>query len=184
MSPCRGVWLTRRAVGCPPRLGGNPPSALRKKAVTHAKLGKNAVTGAEVRDGTLAAADFKPGQLPPGPQGPKGDAGQQGAAGQPGAAATKLVGAIAVDGKLVHGSGVVTSKSTGTGNFVVTFDRSLAGCVATANNYNEDSLAGWNAADHFALTRVSGHPEQLSVFIWNQAINQAFGVPFAIEAFC
>lgn len=160
---------------------------LRKKAVTHAKLGKNAVTGAEVKDGTLGAADFQLGQLPAGPQGPqgpKGDAGAQGAAGQPGAAATKLFGAINVEGTLRHGNGVIASKKVATGNFVVTFDRSLAGCVATANYYNEDSSSGWDSADYFALTRVSGHPDQLSLLIWNQDINQPFSVPFAIAAFC
>jgi hypothetical protein len=49
-----------------------------------------AVTGAKVKDGTLAAADFKAGQLPtgakgdPGPQGPQGDAGPRGDVGPQG----------------------------------------------------------------------------------------------------
>jgi len=30
---------------------------------------------------------------------------------------------------------------------------------------------------------LGGNPH-LSLFIWNHAINQAFSVPFAIEAFC
>jgi hypothetical protein len=59
---------------------------LKKKAVTGAKIKQNAVTGAKVKDQTLMAADFKPGQLPAGPQGPKGDKGDPGAAGQPGPA--------------------------------------------------------------------------------------------------
>ena len=79
---------------------------------------------------------------------------------------------------------MIASKSSATGSFVVTFDRSLADCVATASYYNEDSSSGWDSADHFALTRVSGRPDQLSVLIWNQDINQPFSVPFAIAAFC
>jgi Collagen triple helix repeat (20 copies) len=51
---------------------------LKKNAVTGDKLMKNAVTSVKVKDATLLAADFKPGQLPAGPQGPKGDPGPQG----------------------------------------------------------------------------------------------------------
>jgi hypothetical protein len=43
-----------------------------------------AVTGAKVKDGTLLAADFQPGQIPAGPQGPKGERGAQGPKGDPG----------------------------------------------------------------------------------------------------
>ena len=57
---------------------------LAANAVTGAKLAPNAVTGAKVADGTLLAADFQPGQLPHGPQGPKGDRGLQGPKGDPG----------------------------------------------------------------------------------------------------
>jgi hypothetical protein len=57
---------------------------LAARAVTSAKLAPNAVTGAKVADGTLQAADFQPGQLRPGPQGPKGDRGTQGLKGDPG----------------------------------------------------------------------------------------------------
>jgi hypothetical protein len=51
---------------------------LKKNAVTGAKIRKDAVTGVKVKNRTLLAADFKPGQLPTGPQGPKGDIGPQG----------------------------------------------------------------------------------------------------------
>lgn len=76
---------------------------LPKNSVGSAQLKTNAVTGLKVKNGSLQAADFKPGQLPAGPQGlqgpqgpkgtagsvgPKGDAGvagKPGAPGQPGA---------------------------------------------------------------------------------------------------
>jgi hypothetical protein len=45
------------------------------------QLKAGAVTGLKVKDGSLAAADFKAGELPAGAQGPKGDTG---AAGPPG----------------------------------------------------------------------------------------------------
>jgi hypothetical protein len=43
-----------------------------------AQIKNNAVTGAKVKNGSLAAGDFKPGQLPAGPQGPAGATGPQG----------------------------------------------------------------------------------------------------------
>ena len=57
---------------------------LPKNSVGVGQLKKDAVTGLKVKDGTLAAADFKAGQLPAGPQGPKGDLGAPGAKGDPG----------------------------------------------------------------------------------------------------
>ena len=56
-----------------------------KNSVGVGQLKKDAVTGLKVKDGTLAAADFKAGQLPAGPQGPKGDAGAPGPKGDAGA---------------------------------------------------------------------------------------------------
>jgi hypothetical protein len=57
-------------------------------ATKHIK--KDAVTGAKVKDGSLAAADFAKGQLPTGggaqgPAGPQGPKGDPGAKGEPGA---------------------------------------------------------------------------------------------------
>jgi hypothetical protein len=57
---------------------------LPKNSVGAAQLKNSAVTGAKVKDGTLAAADFAAGQLPAGPAGPKGDAGAAGPKGDAG----------------------------------------------------------------------------------------------------
>lgn len=60
---------------------------IKRGAVKNSDLGKNAVTSAKVKDGSLLSADFKPGQPvggPPGaagPQGLKGDKGDAGANG-------------------------------------------------------------------------------------------------------
>ena len=51
---------------------------LPKRSVGAAQLKKSAVTGAKVKDGTLAAIDFKAGQLPAGAKGDTGPAGAQG----------------------------------------------------------------------------------------------------------
>jgi hypothetical protein len=61
---------------------------IRNGAVKQADLGRNAVTGDKVKDGSLLGRDFKPGELPLGAKGEKGDAGPQGAKGEKGDRAT------------------------------------------------------------------------------------------------
>jgi hypothetical protein len=53
-------------------------------SVGTAQLRDHAVTSRKVRNFTLRAVDFAPGQLPAGPQGPKGDPGPQGPTGPQG----------------------------------------------------------------------------------------------------
>jgi hypothetical protein len=62
-------------------------TALPRNSVGTAQLRNNAVNSAKVRNASLRAADFAPGQIPRGPQGP---AGPQGAQGQPGASGLQL----------------------------------------------------------------------------------------------
>ena len=57
---------------------------LPKASVGAGQLKANAVTGEKVKNGSLAAADFKAGQLPAGPQGLKGDKGDPGTPGAQG----------------------------------------------------------------------------------------------------
>jgi hypothetical protein len=68
------------------------------------------LTSSDIRNQTLLARDFKPGQLPAGPQGPKGDpgpkgdAGPQGPAGQAGPPGTaRAFGVFETQGELVAG---------------------------------------------------------------------------------
>jgi hypothetical protein len=72
-------------------LGGTGYAALKLPAnsVGAAQLKKGAVTSVKVKDASLLAGDFKPGQLPagaPGPRGDKGDKGDPGAQGPSGPA--------------------------------------------------------------------------------------------------
>jgi hypothetical protein len=70
-------------------LGGSSYAALKlpRASVGGKQLKKNSVTSPKVKDRSLLAKDFKPGQLPAapqggqGPQGPKGDQGADGATG-------------------------------------------------------------------------------------------------------
>jgi hypothetical protein len=68
-------------------LGGSGYAALRLPAnsVGSRQLKSDAVTGAKVKDNSLFANDFAPGQIPHGPQGPQGPQGSQGPQGLAGA---------------------------------------------------------------------------------------------------
>ena len=56
-------------------------TALPRNSVGTIQLKSNAVNSAKVRNSTLRAADFAPGQIPRGPQGPAGPPGPPGASG-------------------------------------------------------------------------------------------------------
>jgi hypothetical protein len=65
-------------------LGGTGYAAVKlpKNSVGTTQIKRDAVTGDKVKDGSLFANDFAPGQIP---KGPRGDAGTQGAPGLAGA---------------------------------------------------------------------------------------------------
>jgi hypothetical protein len=89
--------VTYAAVNMPANSVGT--KQIKNNAVTGQKLANDAVTSNKVRDYSLLAKDFGPGQLRPGPQGPQGQPGPQGRPGPTGAtgpqgtgpAATKIV---------------------------------------------------------------------------------------------
>jgi hypothetical protein len=78
------------AAGVLPK-GSVGTAQLQKKAVTASKLRANSVSGLKVQDGSLAAADFKAGQLPAGPKGDPGPKGDMGDPGAPGVSAYEIV---------------------------------------------------------------------------------------------
>jgi hypothetical protein len=106
---------------------------LADHAVTHSKLAANAVTTANVLNGSLLGADFAPGQIPVGPAGPQGVQGVQGLQGlrgAPGPPAASLWAVVNSDGTLARGSGVVNvSHTAGTGIYDVQFSSTIAQCA-------------------------------------------------------
>lgn len=72
------------AISLPARSVGT--AQLKTGAVTHAKLGANAVTTTNVKNGSLLKADFKAGQVPSGPPGAPGAPGAKGPTGPAGPA--------------------------------------------------------------------------------------------------
>jgi hypothetical protein len=77
---------------------------IKKGAVKRSDLGKNAVTSLKVKNSSLLAEDFAPGQLPQGAQGPQGPVGPQGPQGPPGPVDTSaLVKKVAESGETLTG---------------------------------------------------------------------------------
>jgi hypothetical protein len=68
-------------------LGGGAYAAVKipRNSVGASQLKRNAVTSPKVKNGSLLAQDFGPGQLPAGAKGDQGDQGAPGANGAPGA---------------------------------------------------------------------------------------------------
>jgi Collagen triple helix repeat (20 copies) len=81
-SPSMGVAFLALLVA----LGGTSYAiqALPRNSVGNAQLKRNAVTSSKVRNASLLARDFRPGQLPAGPQGPAGPTGPAGPRGPEG----------------------------------------------------------------------------------------------------
>jgi hypothetical protein len=64
---------------------------IKNGQVKNADLGANAVTAPKVKNASLLAEDFGPGQLPAGPQGLKGNQGEKGLKGDKGATGSPTV---------------------------------------------------------------------------------------------
>ena len=88
-------YLRRHHIGlvalCIALTGTAYAATLPRNSVGGAQLKKNAVTSPKVKNRSLLAKDFAPGQLPAGPRGPAGSRGERGERGPAGAAgATKV----------------------------------------------------------------------------------------------
>ena len=103
-------------LGATPVAGAVRGIVLPPKSVGTVQLKSNAVTTGKVKDGTLLAADFRPGQLRAGQKGDKGEKGEPGASrvvfhrDQAGLSAGGIANAIAVCGPgetLVGGGGAL-----------------------------------------------------------------------------
>jgi hypothetical protein len=130
-------------------LGGSSYAAMQlpSGSVGSSQIAANAVTSSKIKNGTLKAADFAPGVLnggangadgangangadgAQGAQGPQGPQGDRGPAGPQGPAATKLFGTIESTGSRHAASGISSVNHYSTGKYIVTFERSMAGCT-------------------------------------------------------
>jgi hypothetical protein len=112
---------------------------LRTNAVGHAEIADDAVRGDNVRDGSLDLRDLSSrarGALagdrgPAGSQGPQGPSGANGAVGAPGKDAVSLWAIVDSFGVLFGGNAAESAR-VGTGDYKVSFARSVAGCAYSA----------------------------------------------------
>jgi hypothetical protein len=158
--------------------------------VTGSKIKQSAITSPKVRDGSLLARDFAPGQLPQGVPGPQGERGPQGEQGPPGTDATRLFAYIRDFGSsntanVKYASGVTAvDDPDGDGPYRVTFDRSLANCVvlAQAGAGDPDGLSASQPAVSSVFMPV-GTDAQVRVTFETDA-GTVIDTAFLIAAFC
>ena len=98
---------------------------IRNAAVTNPKLRNNAVNSAKVANRSLLAADFAPGQIPPGPA---GQAGAAGPAGPPGPFPAALPAGQTVRG--AYNMGATAAGAGALANTAVSFVYALAAAPA------------------------------------------------------
>jgi hypothetical protein len=129
-------------------------TALPRNSVGTAQLKTGAVTSAKVKNASLRAADFAPGQIPRGPQGPAGPAGVTGI-------------------QLISGSGVSNSTSPKTqqqdcpsGKRAVGGGAVLTGTVTNTFLWTSrptDAGTGWTASGRES---TGGNPGSWAVQTW------------------
>jgi hypothetical protein len=182
-------------------------SALPKNSVGPKQIRRNAVDSSKVKDGSLQSGDFAAGVLQAGKQGEKGAPGERGPPGEPGQPATKVYAFIRTGNccelglpqlnppLVLNGHGVTSAADANTGEYEVTFDKSL---LPEGNIENCVPLATLGSADaSFPMegTVSVGHPagiphEKLLVLYRNSGgnlavLNNGGGAPgFSIALFC
>jgi hypothetical protein len=134
-------------------LGGTGYAALKLPAgsVGTAQLKKNAVTSPKVKNASLLAADFKPGQLPagpPGPQGAKGDPGAAGATGPRGPSGLSALEVVTASTPVDTTSPKVKIAACPAGKKAVGGGHQLGGATPAgmvSHSSPEVDLSGWRA---------------------------------------
>lgn len=143
-------------------------TALPRNSVGTAQLKNNAVNSAKVRNASLRAADFAPGQLPRGPQGP---AGPQGPQGPPGATGLQQISGSSVSNssspksqqqdcpagkRAVGGGGVITGSTANT--FLSTSRPTDAGTgwIATGRESSGGNAGSWAVQTWVVCATVAG----------------------------
>jgi hypothetical protein len=126
--------------------------AIPKNSVGNPQLRANAVTTGKIKNGTLLAADFKPGELPrgatgapgtagvtglQGPQGPQGQQGQKGMPGMPGMPGISNY-QVVVNPEIAAPAGTQTSNSADcpADTMVISGGVAIAGGISTSVNVN------------------------------------------------
>jgi hypothetical protein len=135
--------LPRASVGTP---------QLKRNAVTAQKINPNAIRSGHVLNGSLLSEDFKPGQIPAGPQGPQGPPGAQGVPGP-----QERWAQVSSTGSIIAQSGGITASRVSAGSYSVTFpganvlDKPILATASRTSNV---------ASLRYALASACGGPPQ------------------------
>jgi hypothetical protein len=168
---------------------GGTSYAVTKGAIGTREIRDNSIRSRDVADGKLKAKDFARGQLPTGDRGPQGEPGQPGA---PGRDATKLFAFIRDTGapntaSIAYGSGVtgLTDPLAASSAYIVTFDRSLTGCIVLAVPGFGDPGASGASADYAMpiVSMSSGGANQVGI-LWHDETDTQVDTSFLVTAFC
>jgi hypothetical protein len=116
---------------------------IKNSTVRSKDVRNNDIRSGDIRNRSLLAKDFKPGQLPAGPRGATGPAG---------APATRLFAYVRYNAappalQVVYGSGATGVSSDAEGEYKVSFNRDVTGCVAHATPGIGSPIGGPYALD-------------------------------------
>jgi hypothetical protein len=172
-------------------------------AAGNALLPKNSVGSAQVINGSLQKGDLsgravaalkgnrglKGAQGTPGaagPQGPAGQQGVQGVQGPPGAAATNLwavVDGAGTTAALTRGSGVTNTEWIGTGEYRITFNRSMSNCTYLAT-LGSVATGFFTTPGEISTGQSGSDPNAVLIFTRNSAGTVVNDLDFHLAVFC
>jgi hypothetical protein len=127
-------------------------SQLGKNTVGTKQLKNNAVSAAKIKNGAVTQAKISSAAQ----AALKGATGLQGPKGEAGAPATKLFAVVSADGKLIRGSGVISTSQgeTKEGVYTVIFNQDVSACAFIATPAIEAGTNGDSTFPNPALATV------------------------------
>lgn len=139
------------------------PLQLKRNAVGPQKLAPNAIRTGHVLNGSLLVDDFKPGQIPAGPQGPAGPAGPPGASEYQIVSTSKAVVNQSSNlhttncpaGKRVVGGGVTTNSISATQGPFVYFSQPTGNGTGWFAGMARTAAGSWTMAVTAICVRVT-----------------------------
>jgi hypothetical protein len=156
------------------------------------QLKNGAVVASKVKPRSLLARNFKPGQLPRGPQGaqglpgaagPQGPGGPQGPAGAKGDPATRLFGTVknTMSGvELGPSSGVIGNPlKTATGAYLLTFNQDINNCAVLAS----PGATGGDVPNGTASAAATT-PRNVTVETFDGMTGSPSDLDFTVAVFC
>ena len=137
---------------------------IKTHAVRGVDIASNAITTSKVKNGSLRAADFEAGALPPGPQGPAGPVGPPGPS-----SGVRGYGRVSQAGNITRSNGTVAVNRFGQGQYCLTpnassgIDVSKTGIVVTidesgvSTSPDQDQVVVWASSGSFQCPSTTSY---------------------------